>query len=91
MSLVASTSKCKQSLVQLYLDGTSSTSDAIVVLLENLPNMEVLESSLLERALDIIDDTKIMLNLRKITVGRFWRGNDILIKLSMVIHVFLPI
>ena len=56
MSLIGATSKCKSTLEQLYLDGTSSTSDGIIVLLMNLPNLEVLESSLLERALDIIEE-----------------------------------
>ena len=82
MSLVGSTSKCITSLEQLFLEGTSSTTDGIFVLLANLPMLEVLESSLLERALDLIQDKS--LNLRKITIGRFWRGNDILKNLPQV-------
>ena len=82
MSLVGATSNCKSSLEQLFLEGTSSTTDGIYGLLANLPMLEVLESSLLERALDLVQDKA--LNLRKITIGRFWRGNDILKNLPEV-------
>ena len=76
MSLIGTNSRCKQSLKSLFLEATSSTTDGIFVLLANLPNLEVMESSLLERALDLITDK--VLNLRKVTIGRFWRGNEIL-------------
>ena len=81
MSLVGSSSRCKQSLEQLFLDGTSSTTDGMFVLLANLPKLQVLESSLLERALDQVQNS---LDLRKITVGRFWRANHILQNLPTV-------
>lgn len=83
MALVGGSSRCKQSLQQLHLEGTSTTTDGIFILLANLPSLELLDSSLLERALDQITPDKT-LNLRKITVGRFWRANDILKNLPQV-------
>ena len=82
MSLIGTNSKCKQSLEQLLLEGTSCTTDGIFVLLANLPKIEVMESSLLERALDLVTDKT--LNLRKVTIGRFWKSNQILKNLPQV-------
>ena len=72
-------SQCHK-LEQLFLDGTSITTDGVLILLVKLPLLETVESSLLERALDMVPVEKNTsgLNLRKITVGRFWRGSEVL-------------
>ncbi len=51
------------------------------MILARLRKLEVIESSLLERALDSLP-TEEVLKLKKVTVGRFWRNNDILMNLS---------
>ena len=78
MALITDDSQCCQVLEQIFLDGTSITTDGILILLAKMNHLELLESSLLERALDMVPIENRSLNLRKITVGRFWRGMDIL-------------
>ena len=50
MPLIGAQSLCNDTLQQLFLDGTSVTTNGIMVLLGNLP-LEILESPSLERAL----------------------------------------
>lgn len=82
VSLVGANSNCKQSLAQIYLEGTSVTMDGIFMLLANLPALEICESTLLERVLDTITDRP--LNLRKITIGRFWKTDETLKNLPQI-------
>ena len=66
---------------QVFLEGTSITSDGILMILARMKKLEVIESSLLERALDSLP-TEEVLRLKRVTVGRFWRSNDILMNLT---------
>ena len=58
MSLIGDQSLSKDTLQQLYLDGTSVTTNGIMLLLANLPQLELLKSPSLERALDMIVNEK---------------------------------
>ena len=94
MSLIGDQSLSKDTLQQLYLDGTSVTTNGIMLLLANLPQLEILKSPSLERALDIIVSEKRSLNLTKITVGKYWDASDILQNIQTLcpklVHLVLP-
>ena len=94
MSLIGDQSLSKNTLQQLYLDGTSVTTNGIMLLLANLQQLELLKSPSLERALDMIVSEKRSLNLTKITVGRFWDASDILQNIQSLcpklVHLVLP-
>ena len=66
MHLIGNQSLCNDTLQQLFLDGTSVTTNGIMVLLGNLP-LEILESPSLERALG---------NLFKVFVKKFTSENN---------------
>ena len=94
MSLIGDQSLSKDTLQQLYLDGTSVTTNGIMLLLANLPQLELLKSPSLERALDMIVSEKRSLNLTKITVGKYWDASDILQNIQTLcpklVHLVLP-